>query len=115
MTVTWRPEVLLSMGRLKAAVVRWRGGVRYGGARLVVSGKVESEAVTGAGGSRTVLRAAGSNQRFVLRAGATGRAPDELPKGELLRVTGRVVKGNEANEDDIWLELERVESDRPAR
>jgi hypothetical protein len=101
------------MRRLKAAVVRWRGGVRYGGARLVVSGKVESEAMAGAAGSLTVLRAAGSNQRFVLRSGPAGCRPEELPQGKLLRVTARVAKGSEANDDDIGLELERVESDRP--
>jgi hypothetical protein len=60
------------------------------------------------------LRASGTSQFFVLRPGPAGPDPAALAAGEPLRVTGRVVKGSEGNEKEIWLEVERVEPDRPA-
>jgi copper chaperone CopZ len=107
-TVVWQPGVRLNMQKLKAAVVRWRGAVRYGGSTLTVTGVMEDASGT-PGLSGAVLRAVETGQRFRIRTGEKGPALDELRAGTPQRVVGRVIRGGEGNEDEIWLEVERTE------
>ena len=124
-TMRWRPGVPLEIARIKEAVLRWRGGVRYGGADVTVVGLVETTVPNGTGtegkgeaGARTAspstatpwLRCAGMNQRFYLRAGSTGLAPITFRAGQPYRVTGRVIKSGEGKHEEIWLELEHAEA-----
>jgi hypothetical protein len=105
--VAWRPGVRLEISRLKMEVARWRGGVRYGGARLTVSGVLVETASAAA--SERVLQASETGQRFRLRA-APGQPVLEGPMpGQRLRVVGRVIRGGERSHDEIVLELERAE------
>jgi hypothetical protein len=106
-TVTWRPSVKLDMPRIRAAVLRWRGAVRYGGATITVVGSVVE-----AGGTQPDLRtvlliAAETGQRFRLRV-KKSNAPELLPPGELHRVTGRVIRDGKENENETWLEVDRA-------
>src|SRR5260370_36716630 len=123
-TMKWRPGVPLEIARIKEAVLRWRGGVRYGGADVTVCGLVETAEPNGTEkkgkgepGARTAspsavtpwLRCAATNQRFYLRAGTTGLAPLTFRTGQPYRVTGRVIKSGEGKHEEIWLQLEHVE------
>src|SRR6266536_2210108 len=65
-TVLWQPGVRLDLPRLKAAVLRWRGAVRYGGASVAVTGTLEASPTAIESGG-WVLRAAGTRQPFRLR------------------------------------------------
>jgi hypothetical protein len=99
--------VRLDIPRLKAEVLRWRGGVRYGGANLVVSGILEESG--SAALSAPVLRVTETGQRFRLRVVSGGISSAGLLPGQRLRVAGRVIKGGERSNDEIVLEPERVE------
>jgi hypothetical protein len=114
-TLLWRPEVRLNLAQVKEAVLRWRGAVRYGGASVAVSGVVEAESEAApAAPTGPVLQASGTGQRFQLRPKSGGPDPASLHPGEVWRVAGRVIKGGEGKNDEIWLELERAEPvDRP--
>ena len=89
--------------------------MRYGGATVVVVGKVEEEVGGVNKASTSVLRAIETGQRFHLSARSMNGGSVALPVGELLRVTGRVTRGSEGNENEIWLDLERVVPFDPAR
>jgi hypothetical protein len=80
---------------------------------VTVTGRVEAATVDESKVGAPVLRASGTDQRFYLRMGSASRGWESQPMGELLRVTGRVTRGSERNEDEIWLELERVEPYKP--
>lgn len=108
-TVLWRPGIPVEIQELKAAVVRWRGAVRYGGAVVTVVGSLEEPAPNSSDTAGPVLRAAGTGQRFRLRPGSGGAAPVALRPGEPLRIVGRVVNGGERKNDEIWLELQKAE------
>lgn len=88
--------------------------MRYGGATVIVRGSVEQGTGREDKTGWLLFRATGTNQRFHLRAGPTGQDLEALPRGQVLRVTGRVVKGSKGNDQEICLELERAESDEPA-
>ena len=122
-TVWWRPGIPLEIARIKEAVLRWRGGVRYGGAAVTVVGVLE-ESEHGRPGigdraraeTRSVpstapvrLRATGTSQRFRLLRGTAGLDPSGLRPGQRYRVTGPVIKSREGKHEEIWLELERAE------
>jgi copper chaperone CopZ len=124
-TMTWRPDVPLEIARIREAVLRWRGGVRYGGADVTVVGLVETSKPGGTetegkgeAGARTgppsaampLLRCPETNQRFCLRAGTTGLAQFTFRAGQPYRVTGRVIKSGEGKHEEIWLELEHAEA-----
>jgi copper chaperone CopZ len=120
-TMTWRPGVPLEIDRIREAVLRWRGGVRYGGADVTVVGTVEAvEPGTAGDGppgdtgpapapAPVTLRSTGTNQRFCLRAGTAGLAMSTFRPGQPYRVTGRVIKSGEGKHAEIWLQLERAE------
>src|SRR5260370_14444280 len=46
-TMKWRPGVPLEIARIREAVLRWRGGVRYGGAEVTVVGLAETSEPNG--------------------------------------------------------------------
>jgi hypothetical protein len=111
-TILWRSNVPLEVASLKEAVLRWRGGVRYGGATVTLVG--DPEPVAPGGASRAdeaaaLVRVPETGQRFRLQVRKNG--PDlRLPRaGERVRVTGRVIKNGEKNEE-IWLEVEHAET-----
>ena len=105
--MAWRPGVRLELSRLKAEVVRWRGGVRYGGAYLTVTGVLEE--TTAAAPSERLLHATETGQRFRLRAAPGQPVLEGAMPGQRLRVVGRVLRGGERSHDEIVLELERAE------
>jgi hypothetical protein len=106
-TVTWRPGVRLDMPRFKAAVMRWRGAVRYGGATVTVVGSVVEAGGKHPDPGTMALIAAETGQRFRLRQ-KSNNAPELLPSGELLRVTGRVIRDGKEKENETWLEVDRA-------
>jgi hypothetical protein len=117
----WRPGVPLEVARIKEAVLRWRGGVRYGGADATVVGTVEGAESRSAADSHpgatgpalapgsVTLRSTGTHQRFCLKAGTTTLVSSIFRPGQAYRVTGRVIKTGEVKHDEIWLQLERAE------
>jgi hypothetical protein len=108
--VQWRPGVTLDLPRLKEAVLRWRGAVRYGGAVVTVVGVVDEPVGSGAAPASLPLRAVGTGQRFRLQAKEVSSDLSLLPRGEPVRVTGRVTREKEGKENEIWLEWEREPS-----
>jgi copper chaperone CopZ len=120
-SLLWRPGVPLEVARIKEAVLRWRGGVRYGGADVTLVGTVEraesrgaaeshpAAPVPAAGLASVMLRSTGTHQPFCLKAGTTPLIPPALLPGQTYRVTGRVIKTGEGKHDEIWLQLERAE------
>lgn len=107
-SVQWTPGVPLDLGAIKQAVLRWRGGVRYGGAVVTVVGVVEAAGAPGAGGSATaLLRATGTHQVFRLRGWRVGQDASSLHAGEVCRVTGSVIRGGEKKQDEIWLDVQQ--------
>jgi hypothetical protein len=105
-TAGWRPGVPLDVERLKEAVLRWRGGVRYGGAIITVVGVVEATDSPESEPAAPLLRATGTGQCFRLRGGVVGQGPESLHAGEAYRVTGQVIRGGGRKKDEIWLELD---------
>ena len=106
-TVLWRPGTRLDLPPLREAVLRWRGAVRYGGAVVTVVGVIEEPNGTALDTAPLVMRAVGTGQRFRLKPGpGAGEQSQLLPRGEPLRITGRVLKEREGKADEIWLELE---------
>lgn len=106
-TVQWRPGTLLDIPRLKEAVLRWRGAVRYGGAVVTLLGVIEEPVPAGAAPVSLAMRAVGTGQRFRLQSKEPAVDLTQLPRGEPVRVTGRVIKEREGKQNEIWLELER--------
>jgi hypothetical protein len=106
-TVQWRPGIFLDLPRLKEAVLRWRGAVRYGGAVVTVVGVIDAPDDTAGAPTSLLLRASGTGQQFRLQARGGSADLSQIRRGEPLRVTGRVVKEREGPNHEIWLELER--------
>jgi hypothetical protein len=111
-TVQWRPGITLDLPRLKEAVLRWRGGVRYGGAVITVIGVIDEPEGDGAAPASLPLRAVGTGQRFRLQGKGGSADLSPLLHGEPVRITGRVIKEREGKDHEIWLELEREPNSR---
>src|SRR5262245_16930305 len=87
MRVTWRPAVPFDLARLKTGLFTWRGGVRFGSAEVVATGRVVPW------GEGVALEVAETGQRFGLRARPGGSGPGGPPlpaPGPRVRVTGDV-------------------------
>src|SRR5437899_12192512 len=89
-TVSWRSGVPLDLPRLKEAVLRWRGAVRYGGAVVTLVGVIDEPEGSGTPPVTLPLRAVGTGQRFRLQSRGGEVDLNQLRRGEPLRVTGRV-------------------------
>jgi hypothetical protein len=111
-TVQWQPGTPLDIPRLKEAVLRWRGAVRYGGAVVTLVGVIEEPPIAGAAPAALLLRAVGTGQHFRVQARGDGMELSQLRRGEPVRVTGRVIKEREGKDHEIWLELERDPSSK---
>ena len=111
-TVEWRPGTILDIPRLKEAVLRWRGAVRYGGAIVTLIGVMDEPETPGASAASVVVRAVGTGQQFRLQSKNAGADLAQLPRGKPVRITGRVIKEREGKNDEIWLELERDPASR---
>jgi hypothetical protein len=86
--VRWRPGSPFDLARLKKDLFTWRGGVRYGGAQIVATGRVEAREEARwllVGGEADGPLPPGGTRRFALRP---ARGADLPPPGARVRVAG---------------------------
>ena len=79
---------------------------------MTLVGVIEPPEEPGAAPVSLGVRAVGTGQRFRLQSNNASADLAQLPRGEPVRITGRVIKEREGKNDEICLELERNPSSK---
>lgn len=106
--ILWRAGAPFDLARLKRELFTWRGGVRYGGAEVVATGRVEARE----GALWLYLDDASPVARFRLRAARDAALPEP---GTRVRLAGAAesARGEEADRVLVVREFEALPASAP--